>query len=161
MPTIKPFDGYLIEAMRATGVVSPAYDSVSAEERRNFANQNPENFINTMRLQEDYPADAQPTQEQLLENNKEHLQSLLREGAFKKLEQPSMFIYQLGSEKHMQTGLVCEVSVEDYENGTLRKHENTRAEKEDLLAQYQEVVGASRHRQSNCTGGITSCRCRL
>jgi len=54
-----------------------------------------------------------------------------------------MFIYQLGSEKHMQTGLVCEVSVEDYENGTLRKHENTRAEKEDLLAQYQEVVGAS------------------
>ena len=96
-----------------------------------------------MRLQEDYPADAQPTQEQLLNSNKETLQNLLHSDAFKQLEQSSMFVYQLGSGDHIQTGLVCEVSVEEYENGSLRKHENTRASKEDLLARYQEVVGAS------------------
>lgn len=143
MPKIKPFDGYLIKAERATSVVSPAYDSVSAEERRRFSDENPDNFINTMRLQEDYPEDARPTQEELLDNNKAHLQSLLQSGAFKQLDQASMFVYQLGSGSHIQTGLVCEASVEDYENGTLKKHENTRASKEDLLARYQEVVGAS------------------
>ncbi len=143
MPDIKPFDGYVINAERATGVVSPAYDSVSAEERRNFANQYPDNFINTMRLQEDFPQDAQPTQEQLLENNKQCLQHLLHNGSFDQFTQPAMFVYQLGRGDHIQTGLVCEVSVEEYENGTLRKHENTHSTKEDLLARYQEIVGAS------------------
>jgi len=143
MPTIKPFDGYLIKAEQATAVVSPAYDSVSAEERRRFSSENPYNFINTMRLQEDFPQDAQPTQDQLLADNKKCLEKLLDSGAFDKCRHASMFVYQLGNAYHTQTGLVCEVPVEEYESGVLKKHENTRAVKEDLLAQYQEVVGAS------------------
>ncbi len=143
MPNIKPFDGYLVKAERATSVVSPAYDSVSPEERRKFADSNPENFINTMRLQEDFPADAQPTQEELLAGNRKNLEGLLCNAAFEELQQPCMFLYQLGTGDHIQTGLVCEVSVQEYEQGHLRKHENTRSSKEDLLARYQEVVGAS------------------
>ena len=37
MPKIKPFDGFLVDADQAEGVVSPAYDSVSPEQRRQFA----------------------------------------------------------------------------------------------------------------------------
>ena len=143
MPTIKPFDGYLIKAEQASAVVSPAYDSVSAEERRRFSSENHYNFINTMRLQEDFPQDAQPTQDQLLADNKKCLEKLLDSGAFDKCRHASMFVYQLGNAYHTQTGLVCEVPVEEYESGVLKKHENTRATKEDLLARYQEVVGAS------------------
>ena len=143
MPTIKPFDGYLIKQSRANTVVSPAYDSVSIEQRRKFAEENPENFINTMRMQEDFPEDAKPSQTQLLNGNKDKLHALIEDGSFRPIEMPCMFVYQLGHDDQLQTGLVCEVSVEDYENGVLKKHENTRAAKEDLLAQYQEVVGAS------------------
>jgi len=143
MPKIKPFDGYLIEQARASTVVSPAYDAVSAEQRRHFSVNNPENFINTMRLQDDFPEDARPTQRELLSRNKASLDALIKDGSFKAFEQPSMFIYQLGNGAHTQTGLVCEVSVSEYEDGTLRKHENTRRDKEDLLARYQEAVGAS------------------
>ncbi|OED36720.1 hypothetical protein AB833_26190 [Chromatiales bacterium (ex Bugula neritina AB1)] len=143
MPKIQPFDGFLISSEWAEKVVSPAYDSVSAEQRRNFADENPENFINTMRLQEDYPEGAQPTQDQLLETNKQCLKALLNNGAFQAIEEPCLYIYQLGRGDHLQTGVVCEVAVEEYENGKLRKHENTRTSKEDLLARYQEVVGAS------------------
>jgi len=143
MPVIKAFDGYLVNPKRALDVVSPAYDSVSPEQRRQFADANPDNFINTMRLQEDFPADAQPSHEQLLDDNKERLQRLLQNGSFNALSEPGMFIYRLGTGDHIQTGVVCEVTVEDYEKGLLRKHENTHSSKEDLLAQYQEVVGAS------------------
>jgi uncharacterized protein (DUF1015 family) len=143
MPVIKAFDGYLVNPERAHDIVSPAYDSVSPEQRRQFAEAHPENFINTMRLQEDYPANAQPSQEQLLATNKERLQQLLANGSFNSLTEPCMFVYRLGAGKHIQTGVVCEVAVDDYERGLLRKHENTRSSKEDLLAQYQEVVGAS------------------
>ena len=143
MPKIKPFDGYLVRSDRAKQVVSPAYDSVTAEQRRKFASDNPANFINTMRLQDDYPEESRPTQDQLLATNKETLQRLLKDGSFAPFDNPSMFIYQLGNDVHSQTGLICEVAVEEYEDGALRKHENTHATKEDLLARYQEVVGAS------------------
>ncbi len=143
MPNIKPFDGFLVKPEAATSVVSPAYDSVSPEERRRFSESNPENFINTMRLQEDFPADSQPTQEQLLQANRTTLETLLKSDAFNETPRPCMFLYQLGTSAHVQTGLICEVSVQEYEAGKLRKHENTRSTKEDLLARYQEVVGAA------------------
>jgi len=143
MPKIKPFDSYLIKKHRAGAVVSPAYDSVTSELRRKFAEDNPENFINTMRLQGDFPADMQPTQDELLNSNKDCLKRLLASGSYTELSQPSMFVYRLANERHTQTGLVCEVGIQEYENGALLKHESTRRDKEDLLARYQEVVGAA------------------
>ena len=143
MPIIKPFDGYLVKSTSASEVVSPAYDSVSPEQRRKFAEENPNNFLNTMRLQEDYDPQARPTPDQLLDQNKGNLDRLLSSGFFNKLEAPCFFIYQLRSGEHCQTGVVCEVGVGEYEQNKLRKHENTRSDKEDLLAHYQRVVGAS------------------
>ena len=143
MPAIKAFDAYLVNPKRAHDVVSPAYDSVSPEQRRLFTEAHPDNFINTMRLQEDFPADSQPTHDELLEGNAERLKRLLANGSFDAIAEPSMFVYRLGTGDHIQTGIVCEVAVEEYEQGLLRKHENTNSSKEDLLAEYQEVVGAS------------------
>ncbi len=143
MPRIKAFNGYLVSATRAKQVVSPAYDSVSPEQRRIFAEENPKNFLNTMRLLEDFSADSQPTQAQLLASNRANLDKLLDDGSYDKIDRPCLFIYQLGTGYHMQTGVVCEVGVEEYENGFVRKHENTRSDKEDLLAHYQKVVGVS------------------
>lgn len=143
MLKIKAFGGYLVNPERACTVVSPAYDAVSAEQRRKFSDANPDNFINTMRLRDDYPQHARPNFGELLNSNKDHLQKLLHNGSFNALPDASMFLYQLGNGAHQQTGIVCEVAVADYEKGLLRKHENTRSNKEDLLARYQEVVGAS------------------
>jgi uncharacterized protein (DUF1015 family) len=143
MPKIKPFNGYLVNADQAQAVVSPAYDSVSPKQRRKFAEENPHNFLNTMRLMEDFPEDSQPTQDELLELNRSNLQSLLKDGSFDYLSSSCLFLYQLDTGSHVQTGLVCEVAVDEYEQGKVRKHENTRSDKEDLLANYQKVVGAS------------------
>lgn len=143
MPRIKAFPGYLIDPAYTAQVVSPAYDAVSPEQRREFAEANPQNYINTMRLLDDFPADAQPSTEQLLEMNKAKLDELLSNGSFNHFEQPCMFIYRLSVNEHTQTGVVCEVSVDEYHQGHLRKHENTRSDKEELLTKYQKVVGVS------------------
>lgn len=143
MPSIKPFKGYLVKADHAQKVVSPAYDSVTPEQRRIFAEENPDNFLNTMRLLEDFPQESRPTPEELLLSNKANLDKLLSNGSFKKIDRPCIFVYQLDTGDHLQSGVVCEVPVVEYEQGFLRKHENTRSDKEDLLAEYQKVVGAS------------------
>jgi uncharacterized protein (DUF1015 family) len=143
MPRIKSFEGYLVNSELAQEVVSPAYDSVSPEQRRVFAEQHPKNFLNTMRLMEDFSDETRPNQEQLLELNRKNLQSLLSNGSFNELPEACIFLYQLDTGEHVQTGVVCEVSVSEYEDGFMRRHENTRSDKEDLLADYQKVVGAS------------------
>ena len=143
MPRIRAFDGYLVDPAHAVEVVSPAYDAVSPQMRREFADAHPRNYINTMRLLADFPADAQPTVDELLAYNKANLDALLSGGAFNRIEKPCLFIYQLATDTHCQTGVVCEVSVDEYAHGRLRKHENTRSDKEDLLALYQRVVGVS------------------
>lgn len=145
MPHIRPFTGYLIDAAHATEVVSPAYDAVSPQQRREFADAHPRNYINTMRLQEDFAPEARPDAQQLLARNKAKLTELLHgdNPAFHPITKPCLFIYRLTSETHTQTGLVCEVSVDEYQQGHLKKHENTRSDKEDLLTTYQQVVGVS------------------
>ena len=143
MPRIKAFDGFLVSADRAADVVSPAYDAVSPEQRRIFAEAHPSNFLNTMRLLEDFAEENRPSPDDLLNLNKQNLDKLLSDGSFDAVDQPCLFIYQLETDSHTQTGVVCEVGVNEYEDQKLRKHENTRSDKEDLLAQYQKVVGVS------------------
>jgi len=143
MPRIKAFEGYLVKADHATQVVSPAYDAVSPEQRRLFAEKHPDNFLNTMRLLEDFTPETRPTADQLLALNKSCLDRLLDKGFFNKIAHPCIFIYRLSSGKHTQTGVVCEVGIEEYERNKLKKHENTRSDKEDLLAHYQKIVGVS------------------
>ena len=143
MPNIKPFPGYVVTNSRAAEVVSPVYDAVAPAVRRQFAQKNPSNYLNTMKLLEDYPADAQPSTAQLLASNRANLQKLLQSDAFVYSDTPCMFVYRMEAGGHVQTGLVCEVSVDEYADGRIRKHENTRSDKEDLLAMYQKVVGVA------------------
>ena len=143
MPRIRAFTGYLVDAARAAQVVSPAYDAVSPAMRRAFAESHPQNYLNTMRLREDFPPEQTPSNEQLLAMNKAKLDELLADGSFARFDSPAMFVYRLSNAAHRQTGLVCEVPIDEYQQGHLRKHENTRADKEDLLARYQQVVGVS------------------
>lgn len=143
MPRIRAFSGYLVAAARAAEVVSPAYDAVSADTRRAFAEAHPQNYLNTMRLREDFPQDARPGADELLTLNKTNLQRMLTDGSFEKFGAACMFVYRLRAGAHVQTGLVCEIGVDEYAGGRVRKHENTRSDKEDLLAMYQKVVGVS------------------
>ncbi len=143
MPKIKPFDGYLVKNEVAAEVVAPEYDTVPAQTRRAFADANPQNFLNTMRLREDFNPASPPTQEELLIYNRNNLHRLLAEGHFDKYTEPSVFIYELTHGIHSQTGVVCEISADEYDQGHIRKHENTRRDREDLLAHYQKFVGVA------------------
>lgn len=143
MPKIKAFDGFLVKDQFAGHVVAPEYDTVSPEQRRAFAEGNPDNFLNTMRLRDDFSPDQLPDDQALIEFNRSNLNRLLAAGYFQRIETPSLFIYQLTHGHNQQTGIVCEIAAEEYRQGHIRKHESTRREREDLLAEYQKQVGVA------------------
>ncbi len=46
-------------------------------------------------------------------------------------EEPSLYLYRLRMGRHEQTGVAGCFSVDEYENGSIKKHEKTRKDKED------------------------------
>lgn len=143
MPKIKSFGGYLVKKHWASKVVAPEYDTVPAEQRRIFADDNPQNFLNTMRLREDFNPASPPTHQQLLQFNRQNLKRLLQQQYFDSITKPAIFIYQLTRDSHSQIGIVCEIAADEYAEGRIRKHENTRRDREDLLADYQKAIGVT------------------
>jgi len=142
MPAIKSFSGYVVHPAQALEVVSPGYDTLTPQQRYRFTVEHPRNYLNVMRSQDEFPENERPTLEQLFASNAANLKKLIDEGAFVYQEHPCLYLYRLAIDGHEQTGVVTHILMEEYEQGRLKKHENTRAEREDRLVQYLEGVGA-------------------
>jgi uncharacterized protein (DUF1015 family) len=63
----------------------------------------------------------------------------IQDGIFQQDEVPCFYLYELTMNGHTQTGLVACASVDDYLNQVIRRHENTRAEKEADRIRHVDV----------------------
>jgi len=143
MPTVWPFSGYVVKPERVHDVVAPAYDALTPAQRHRYAESHPANYVNAMRSLEEFTAQERPSLNQLLQCNKRNLQALFAQEAFEKTPGPCLFIYRLQAGDHEQVGLVGEVPVDEYDRNIIKKHEHTQTNREDQLARYNDVVGAS------------------
>ena len=142
MSFIHPFEGYLVSPERAAAVVAPLYDSLSAEERRRYADAHPGNYLNAMRSVEEYASDPAPGREALFERNKRFLRRCIDEGTFV-AQPPCVFVYRLACRGHVQRGVVAEMPIRAYLDGRIKRHELTRAALEDALVAYTDRVRAA------------------
>lgn len=143
MPTVCPFRGYVVAPDRVWDVVAPAYDALTPTQRHRYAQAHPDNYVNAMRSLEEYPESERPPLEALLERNKRNLEKLLEQGAFRDTGVACLFVYRLSVEDHEQVGVVGEVPVDEYDRGLIKRHEHTQTNRENHLARYNDVVGAS------------------
>ncbi|MEB3369679.1 DUF1015 family protein [Saccharopolyspora mangrovi] len=62
-------------------------------------------------------------------------------GRYPHLPEPAVVVYRIAEGGHEQTGIVVEVSVDDYRAGRIRPHEATQSERERLLTEFTELSG--------------------
>lgn len=67
----------------------------------------------------------------------------MKENILIKDEKANLYLYELTFEGRRQLGLVCCVSIDDYLDDTIKKHENTRTEKEDDRIKHIDVLDAN------------------
>ena len=67
---------------------------------------------------------------------------MIAEGSFIIEETPCYYIYELTMNGRSQTGVVACSSVDDYQNGLIKKHENTREDKELDRIRHVDVTNA-------------------
>ena len=69
---------------------------------------------------------------------------MLKQGDFIQEEKRCYYIYELTMEGRVQTGIVACASIDDYADGMIKKHENTRAEKEADRIHHVDLFNAAK-----------------
>ncbi|HVI43503.1 MAG TPA: DUF1015 family protein [Chitinophaga sp.] len=130
MAIIRPFKGLRPKEELAAQVASRPYDVLSSAEAKTAASGNPHSYYHVSKSEIDLPEDTDIHSQQVYDTAAANLQQFVKDGVLFQDDQPSYYIYKLVMNGRSQTGLVCGSSVEDYNNGIIKKHEFTRPDKE-------------------------------
>jgi uncharacterized protein (DUF1015 family) len=142
MCDISPFKALRPEPAFAEKVAAPPYDVLNSDEARELAADNPCSFLHVTKPEIDLPSNVHAYSKIVYEKAGENIRSLREQGVLLREETPCYYIYRLTMDGRTQTGLVCVSSVDDYEQGIIKKHEFTRPEKEQDRINHIAISGA-------------------
>ena len=143
MAEIKPFRGYLPPPDLAKKVSSPPYDVLSSDEARSITKKNSDSFLRVIKPETDYEPGNEPEREALHHHAAENLAGFIRSGSLIQDEEPCFYIYRISMGDHIQTGIIAAVSVQEYNQGLIKKHEHTHPDKEDDRTLHIENTNAN------------------
>lgn len=131
MASVRPFRALRPAPEHAEDVASVPYDVISTAEARELADGNPRSFLHVVRPEIDLPEGTDEHDDAVYEKGAENLRALAASDAFVREDDPALYVYRLVMNGRSQTGVVGLVSVEEYDDGRILKHEDTRPDKED------------------------------
>ncbi len=131
MSDIRPFRALRPQPELASSVAAPPYDVINSEEARALAAGNAVSFLHVGKPEIDLPADIDLYDDRVYAQGVANLRRLMAEKVLVREDRPALYVYQQKMGDHVQAGLVCATSCEEYENGLIKRHEFTRKDKED------------------------------
>ena len=143
MITIKPFRGFLPPADLAKDFSSPPYDVLSSKEARYYVENNKNSFLRVIKPESDFDPNFKIDSHSIHRQAALNLQDFIRTGKLLQDQDPQLYIYQISIDEHIQTGIISEISIDDYNRGFIKKHENTRPDKEDDRTNHIKITNAN------------------
>ncbi|MGZ6072046.1 MAG: DUF1015 domain-containing protein [Myxococcaceae bacterium] len=143
MPLLAPFRALRPPPELAPSIASPPYDVVSSSEARALAAGNPRSFFRISRPEVDLPPEVDEHSDPVHARGRAALQEFRRNGWLLLDDAPRFSLYRQRMGSHTQTGLVACASVDAYVRGDIKRHELTRADKEDDRTRHIEALGAN------------------
>lgn len=142
MVFIKPFRALRPSTENAKRVACVPYDVVYESEVREYLAENPLSFLSVTRPEADFPEGSGPTPQEVFERGRKNLERFIADQVLTPDPDDDIYVYQLASDGHSQTGVVACCSIEEYEQGLIRKHENVRPDKVEERTAHLLAVGA-------------------
>lgn len=142
MAIIRPFRALRPQPERAQEVASVPYDVVNTDEARALAEGKPLSFLHVSRPEIDLPPDTDIHSDVVYKKAVENFEKLIAAAPLEKENEPSLYLYRLIMGDHEQIGVVACASVDQYDDGTIRKHERTRRDKEDDRTRHMLMLQA-------------------
>jgi uncharacterized protein (DUF1015 family) len=139
---VEPFQAFRPPRADAALVASPPYDVINTQEARELASGNPKSFLHVSRPEIDLPEGTDEHDDVVYAQGARNLTALIADGALVQDPEPHLYLYAQKMGDHRQVGVVGCASVAEYEADTIKKHEKTRADKEDDRTRHIEELGA-------------------
>ena len=143
MAVFKPFRAYRPEAGSAHKVAALPYDVMSSSEAREMVKGKPESFLHVDRAEVDLDPEVDIYSDEVYARAAANLRGMIENGIYLHDDEAYFYIYRLVMGQRTQTGVVGCASVDDYLEDNIRKHELTRAEKEEDRIRHVDVCNAN------------------
>ncbi|MDI6401389.1 DUF1015 family protein [Balneolaceae bacterium ANBcel3] len=131
MITIKPFRAWRPLPENVEKIACVPYDVIDTGEARKLAENRPDSFLHVIRPEIDLPEGIDIYSDIVYQTGLKNLKKLQETGKLIQDKKPTLYLYQQQMGTHTQTGLFTCVSVKDYDEDKILKHELTRPDKED------------------------------
>ena len=142
MAVIRPFAGIRPCQEKAAKIAALPYDVYNREEAKAEVVKEPESFLKIDRAETQFPDNVDTYAPEVYQKAHDTLWEMVQNGDFVREEKPCYYIYELTMDGRTQTGIVACASIDDYQNGVIKKHENTRAEKEQDRIRHVDTCNA-------------------
>jgi uncharacterized protein (DUF1015 family) len=142
MATIRPFEAYRPQKGLEDKIAALPYDVYNREEACEAVKGNPLSFLNIDRAETQFDETVDTYDDKVYQKAHDLLWGMIDKGDFVKEDKPVYYIYELTMDGRVQTGIVALASVDDYLNQVIKKHENTRADKELDRIRHVETCNA-------------------
>lgn len=131
MADVRPFNAYRPRKGMESLIAALPYDVYNRAESSEIVKANPESFLAIDRAETQFSDDVDTYDPRVYEKARDMIRERIDDGRFVQDEgAPGYYLYELTMDGRVQNGIVACASIDDYMNGVIKKHENTRADKE-------------------------------
>lgn len=127
----------------ASEVAALPYDVMNSEEAREKVKGHPYSFIHVDKAEVDLPEDTYLYSDEVYLKASENLKKLTADGICIKDGSPCFYLYRQIMGEVCQVGLVGAAGADDYINNVIKKHEHTRADKEEDRIRHVDTCDAN------------------
>ena len=130
MSKVKPFLCVRPNVQVVKEVAALPYDVYNRSEAKEVVSKEPLSFLRIDRAETNFDDSVDTYADEVYQKARELYEERKKEGIYEEDKEEAYYIYELTMNGRSQTGLVACASIDDYLNGVIKKHENTRADKE-------------------------------
>ena len=142
MAEVRPFRCIRPNKEVASKVAALPYDVYNRQEAKREVEKNPMSFLAADRAETQFADNVDLHDPRVYAKAKELLEQWQKEGILVSEESECYYVYELTMNGRSQTGIVACAAVDDYVNGVIKKHENTREDKEQDRICHVDVTDA-------------------
>ena len=142
MAKVNPFRAVRPREDLADQIAALPYDVYSRQEAYEKVQGDPYTFLRIDRPETQFSQDYDMYAPEVYEKARDMLNDMLRDGLLIEEDREAYYVYELVMNGRSQVGIGACASVEDYENQVIKKHENTRADKEADRIRHVDVCSA-------------------
>ena len=142
MADVRPFNAYRPKKGMESVIAALPYDVYNRAESVEIVKENPESFLAIDRAETQFSDDVDTYDPRVYEKAADMIRERIADGRFVQDDgAPGYYLYELTMDGRSQTGIVACASIDDYQSGVIKKHENTRADKEQDRINHVDITG--------------------